>query len=106
MDQLTEQEREEFKDVFSMFDKDGDGTVSCKELGVVMRALGQNPTDEEIVEMINEVDEDKSGEIDFDEFCKLMIKKMSENEPEEELFEVFKMFDKNDDNKVDYHDLI
>ena len=44
-DGLTEQEREEFKDVFNMFDKDGDGTVSCKELSVVMRALGQNPTD-------------------------------------------------------------
>ena len=39
-DQLTEQEKEEFKEVFSMFDKDGDGTVSTKELGVVMRALG------------------------------------------------------------------
>ena len=71
-----------------------------------MRALGQNPTDAEIAEMIKEVDTDGNGEVDFDEFCFLMIKKMNENEPEEELFEVFKMFDKNDDNKVDYHDLI
>ena len=45
VDQLTEQEREEFKEVFNMFDKDGDNTISTKELGVVMRALGQNPTD-------------------------------------------------------------
>ena len=103
---MSEQEREEFKDVFTMFDKDGDGTVSTKELGVVMRALGQNPTDEELWEMIKEVDQDCSGEIDFDEFCLLMIKKMSENEPEEELYEVFKMFDKNGDNRVDHYDLI
>ena len=40
--------------------------------------------------MIAEVDEDGSGEIEFDEFCLLMIKKMNENEPEEELMEVFK----------------
>ena len=69
VDQLTEQEKEEFKEVFSMFDKDGDGTVSTKELGVVMRALGQNPTEKEIEEMVLEVDKDGNGEIDFDEFC-------------------------------------
>ena len=41
-----------------MFDKDGDGTISCKELGVVMRSLGQNPTESELQEIINEVDVD------------------------------------------------
>ena len=38
-----------------------------------------------MAEMIKDVDDDGSGEIDFDEFCTLMVKKMSENEPEEEL---------------------
>ena len=41
-----------------MFDKDGDGTISTKELGVVMRSLGQNPTEQELQEIINEVDID------------------------------------------------
>ena len=105
VDELTEEQTQEFRDVFSLFDKDGDGTVSTKELGVVMRALGQNPTDAELTEMINEVDEDGNGEIDFEEFCGLLIKKMNENEPEEELVEVFKRFDKNNDEKIDAEDL-
>ena len=105
VDELTEDQKNEFKDVFSLFDKDGDGTVSTKELGVVMRALGQNPTDAEVTEMIKEVDIDGNGEVDFDEFCGLMIKKMNENEPEEELVEVFKIFDKNNDERIDYEDL-
>ena len=41
-----------------MFDKDGDGTISTKELGIVMRSLGQNPTESELQEIINEVDID------------------------------------------------
>ena len=48
----------EFKEAFSLFDKNGDGTISSKELGIVMRSLGQNPTEAELTDMINEVDAD------------------------------------------------
>ena len=48
----------EFKEAFKLFDKDGDGTITGKELGAVMRGLGQNPTESEINAMINEVDTD------------------------------------------------
>lgn len=51
----------EFKEAFSLFDKDGDGTITTKELGTVMRSLGQNPTEAELQDMINEVDAD--GEV-------------------------------------------
>lgn len=46
-----------------MFDKDGDGCITTKELGTVMRSLGQNPTETELQDMINEVDAD--GRLDF-----------------------------------------
>jgi len=58
----------EFKEAFILFDKNGDGTVSHEELGVVLRTLGQNPTEGEVQDMINEVDEDGSGAIDFSKF--------------------------------------
>jgi len=48
----------EFKDAFSLFDKNGDGSISSKELAIVMRSLGQNPTEIELHDMINEVDVD------------------------------------------------
>ena len=48
----------EFKEHFEMFDKDGDGTITTNELGTVMKNLGQNPSQDELRQMISEVDED------------------------------------------------
>jgi len=91
-DQLNEEQIAEFKEAFSLFDKDGDGTITTKELGTVMRSLGQNPTEAELQDMINEVDADGNGTIDFPEFLSLMARKMKDTDTEEELVEAFKVF--------------
>ena len=74
-DQLTEEQIAEFREAFSLFDKDYDGAITKFELGNAMRALEQNPTEEEVKEMIDEVDADESGSIDFPEFLSLMARK-------------------------------
>ncbi|KAJ3683007.1 hypothetical protein LUZ60_013234 [Juncus effusus] len=102
-DQLTDDQIAEFKEAFSLFDKDGDGNlfdlsmagcITTKELGTVMRSLGQNPTEAELQDMINEVDADGNGTIDFPEFLNLMARKMKDTDSEEELKEAFRVFDK------------
>ncbi|KAI5003268.1 hypothetical protein ZWY2020_030428 [Hordeum vulgare] len=93
-DQLSEEQIGEFKEAFSLFDKDGDGSITTKELGTVMRSLGQNPTEAELQDMINEVDADGNGTIDFPEFLNLMARKMKDTDSEEELKEAFRVFDK------------
>uniref|UniRef100_A0A671NKR0 Calmodulin n=2 Tax=Sinocyclocheilus TaxID=75365 RepID=A0A671NKR0_9TELE len=73
----------EFKEAFSLFDKDGDGTITTKELGTVMRSLGQNPTEaelqdminEEVDEMIREADIDGDGQVNYEEFVQMMTAK-------------------------------
>lgn len=55
---MTEEQVSEFQEAFSLFDKDGDGQITATELGVVMRSLGQRPSEEELMDMVNEVDED------------------------------------------------
>ena len=48
----------DFKEAFSLLDKDGDGTINTKELGILMRSLGQNPTEHELEDIIREIDMD------------------------------------------------
>ena len=88
-----------------MFDVDGDQTISVLELTKIMRTLGQNPTEEEVKKMVEEADEDGSGEIDFREFCTLLAKRFAETEGDEELVEVFALFDTDNDNLLDSEDL-
>jgi Ca2+-binding EF-hand superfamily protein len=93
-DQLSNEQCAEFKEAFALFDKDGDGAITTKELGTVMRSLGQNPTEAELQDMINEVDQDGSGTIDFPGFLTLMARKMQDSDSEEEIQEAFRVFDK------------
>ena len=94
MNQLTEEQIFEFKDTFRLFDKDGDGNITLAELGAVMKSLGQNPSETEIQDMMNEVDSDGNGMIDFPEFLTMMARKMKTTDFEEELRAAFDVFDK------------
>nr|CAD7258070.1 unnamed protein product [Timema shepardi] len=78
---LTEDQVAEFKEAFMLFDKDEDGTITMAELGVVMRSLGQRPSE-------------------FNEFLQMMSKKMKGADGEDELREAFRVFDKNNDGMI------
>merc|ERR1711990_641820 len=58
-----------------------------------MRSLGQSPTPAEVQQMINDVDENGDGTIDFDEFTVLMQMQMTETDNTENLTSAFKVFD-------------
>ncbi|XP_068913946.1 calmodulin-like isoform X1 [Tenebrio molitor] len=102
---LSEDQVAEFKEAFMLFDKDEDGTITMAELGVVMRSLGQRPTETELRDMVNEVDQDGNGTIEFNEFLQMMSKKMKDADGEEELKEAFRVFDKNNDGLISSNEL-
>ncbi|URD87527.1 hypothetical protein MUK42_26602 [Musa troglodytarum] len=74
-----------------------------------MRSLGQNPTEAELQDMINEVDADGNGTIDFPEFLNLMARKMKDTDSEEELKEVDEMIreaDVDGDGQINYEEFV
>ncbi|XP_052058771.1 neo-calmodulin-like, partial [Mytilus californianus] len=76
------------------FDKDGDGTITIKELDTVMRSLGQNPTENEVKEMVQKVDKDGNGTIAFPEFLQMATDMMKSVDLADEVRDAFRLFDK------------
>ena len=91
---FTDEQVAEFKQAFALFDQDGNGYVTTDELGTVFSTLGQDLSEEELTEMINTVDADGDGTVDFEEFVELMEMRMNDNDEEQDIIEVFKVFDK------------
>ena len=70
-----------------------------------MKNLGQTPSEAELQDMINEVDIDGNGTIDFKEFLGLMARKMRDADTEEELIEAFKVFDRDGNGLISGNEL-
>ena len=100
IDDLTEAQIAEFKQCFEEFDIDNSGSISASELKQLMISFGHNPTDEEIKETMAEADEDGNEEIEFEEFCILLLKKRTEVQALGELREAFNALDLDQDGWV------
>merc|ERR1719312_783025 len=95
----------ELKEAFDAFDKDGSGAISQDELLGVMRAMGQNPTEDEVLNLMMEADLDGNGTIEFQEFSELMKEKYRFEDQESDLKEAFKLFDRDRDGFITLKEL-
>ncbi len=92
---MKDPKTKELKEAFNMFDRDKDGLINYNELGNVLKSQGFNPTNQELLEMIADVDENEDEKINFEEFLILMHSRLKKADIENELNEAFSVFDKN-----------
>uniref|UniRef100_A0A8C5CG09 EF-hand domain-containing protein n=1 Tax=Gadus morhua TaxID=8049 RepID=A0A8C5CG09_GADMO len=116
--ELTEEQKQEIREAFDLFDTDGTGTIDVKELKVAMRALGFEPKKEEIKKMISEkdfteeilkafrlFDDDCTGRISFKNL-KRVAKELGENLTDEELQEMIDEADRDGDGEVNEQEFL
>lgn len=103
--ELTEDQKQEIREAFDLFDTDGSGTIDTKELKVAMRALGFESSKEELRKLVSQVDKDGSGTVDFTEFLDIMTSKMGDRDSREEMIKAFRLFDDDETGKISFRNL-
>lgn len=85
------------KNAFDAFDQEKNGFISVTMVGTILGMLGHQLDEKMLNEIVAEVDEDGSGQIEFEEFCTLAARFLVEEDAEamqQELKEAFRLYDK------------
>ncbi|CAO1424651.1 unnamed protein product [Diamesa hyperborea] len=85
------------KNAFDAFDQEKKGSIDTTMVGTILSMLGHQLDDKMLAEIIREVDDDGSGELEFEEFVQLAARFMVEEDAEamqQELKEAFRLYDK------------
>lgn len=107
----SKSQMKEYRDIFTLFDKDNSGSITKDELLGVMRSLGQHARVDELQDMLDEMDLNKDGTVSFDEFVDIMTsinqnqQETSAEQEEKELRDAFRVFDKHNCGYITASDL-
>lgn len=85
------------KNAFDAFDQEKNGFINTTMVGTILGMLGHQLDEKMLMEIVAEVDEDGSGQIEFEEFCTLAARFLVEEDAEamqQELKEAFRLYDK------------
>jgi hypothetical protein len=66
----SDEELDNFKSIFDMFDKDKSGYIDVADLQTIMRSLGRDP--HEAIELLSKLELNQDGKLNYEEFLRLM----------------------------------
>jgi Ca2+-binding EF-hand superfamily protein len=90
---LSAAQQDEIKECFAMFDRDSDGYIVVKEIGVLMMSLGLSPTREELQTVMKKIRPSKKGHVSLPEFLEIVKSNSRKVSSGSEILEGFKIYD-------------
>ncbi|KAB0399219.1 hypothetical protein E2I00_000075, partial [Balaenoptera physalus] len=103
--ELSEEQKQEIKDAFELFDTDKDEAIDYHELKVAMRALGFDVKKADVLKILKDYDREATGKITFEDFNEVVTDWILERDPHEEILKAFKLFDDDDSGKISLRNL-
>lgn len=88
-----------------MFDKNGDGRITRRELSDSLENLGIRISESDLMQMIEKIDVNGDGVVDINEFGELYRSIMDDKDEEEDMKEAFNVFDQNGDGFITEEEL-
>ncbi|CAE7939334.1 unnamed protein product [Symbiodinium sp. KB8] len=102
---LDDEQTEEIREAFSLFDTEQSGAIDARELKAALRALGFEVKKEDVRRMLADIGKDPSQPIDFNEFCEMMKGRMPDKNSRVEIDKVFALFDEDETGKISFRNL-
>jgi len=102
---ITQKQYDDAQNTFNLFDKRGDGLVRTGDIGKVFTSLALKMDQDKLKDWLDEVDEEASGNINWEQFKMVYETKLKEDEDERELKEAFRVLDKGNKGVIDVKDL-
>lgn len=103
--ELTEEQKQEIKEAFDLFDTDKDKAIDYHELKVAMRALGFEVKKADVLKVMRDYDREETGKITFEDFNEVITDWMLERDPKQEIMKAFRLFDDDDSGKISLRNL-
>merc|ERR1719398_287298 len=103
--ELDDEQKEELREAFNLFDTEHSGTIDARELKAALRALGFEVKKEDVRRMLSDVGKDPSQPIDFNDFQEMMRGRMPDKNSREEINKGFALFDEDETGKISFKNL-
>merc|ERR550534_598027 len=104
---VSQEEIQELKEAFDLFDTDKSGSIEIDELKRAMTSLGYDKKSQNrmVFQILENLDKNKDGQIDFDEFLDMMTARISDRDSREDIMKVFMLFDQDGTGRITLDDL-
>ena len=102
---IPKDKEQEIKSIFEKYDSNKDGFVNSSELANIIKSINTDVSDEELLELLQEIDLEVNGEINFEKFVSIVNRREYDVDTEEELLNAFKIFDKEGNGLINLDEL-
>jgi len=104
--ELTEDQKQELRESFQLFDVEKKGSIDLHELKVLMRALGFQVKKQDVVMYVHTIDpSNDTGSVDFTQFMDIMSDRYGERDPDEEIHKAFQLFDTDGSGTISFKNM-